>query len=131
MTTRKISTVLVSCLGFVLVAAPVFAADAPAKSDAPAKPAADAKKPAADAKKPAADAKAAAGSSAAAAKPAAKDPNAPAMPANLSDSPYATGAPAITGGFTDTSQGGTKGSGDPLAVPPGVRPGGAQAPAGK
>src|SRR5687767_14725139 len=37
---------------------------------------------------------------------------------SLSDSPYANGAPPITGGFTDTTQGGKKTSGDPLAIPP-------------
>jgi membrane protein involved in colicin uptake len=108
----NLSITLAACLGLALVATPVFAADAPAKT-------------AADAKKPAADAKAAA------AKPAAKDPNAPAMPANLSDSPYGNGAPAITGGYTDTSQGGTKGSGDPLAAPPTRTGAPGAAPAGK
>lgn len=39
---------------------------------------------------------------------------------SLSDSPYEKGAPPITGGYTDTSQGGTKTSGDPLAAPPGA-----------
>jgi hypothetical protein len=53
------------------------------------------------------------------------------MPSNLSDSPYANGAPAVTGGYTDTTQGGKKGSGDPNAIPP-MAPGGAgQPPAAK
>ena len=50
----------------------------------------------------------------------------PAEPAkdkpSLSDSPYKNGPPPITGGYTDTSQGGTKGSGDMQALPPGVKP---------
>jgi hypothetical protein len=51
---------------------------------------------------------------------------------SLSNSPYQNGAPPITGGFTNTSQG-AKTSGDPMAVPargygefrpkPGNRPG--------
>jgi len=41
---------------------------------------------------------------------------------SLSDSPYKNGPPPITGGYTDTSQGGTKGSGDMQALPPGVKP---------
>ncbi len=44
---------------------------------------------------------------------------------SLSDSPYKNGPPPITGGYTDTSQGGTKGSGDMQALPPGVKPPGA------
>src|SRR2546421_9253103 len=36
------------------------------------------------------------------------------------DSPYKNGAPAITGGYTDTSQGGTKTSGDMPAPPTGL-----------
>jgi hypothetical protein len=48
------------------------------------------------------------------------DGAAPKSGKSLSDSPYQNGAPPITGGFTDTSQGGKKTSGDPLAVPPGV-----------
>jgi len=34
------------------------------------------------------------------------------------DSPYKNGPPPITGGYTDTSQGGTKTSGDMPAPPP-------------
>jgi hypothetical protein len=37
---------------------------------------------------------------------------------SITDSPYANGPPAITGGYTDTSQGGKKTSGDPQALPP-------------
>src|SRR5262249_38745095 len=37
---------------------------------------------------------------------------------SITDSPYTNGPPPITGGYTDTSQGGTKGSGDPQALPP-------------
>ena len=37
---------------------------------------------------------------------------------SISDSPYTNGPPPITGGYTDTSQRGTKGSGDPNALPP-------------
>jgi hypothetical protein len=36
------------------------------------------------------------------------------------DSPYKNGPPPVTGAYTDTSQGGTKGSGDPAAMPPNV-----------
>ena len=50
---------------------------------------------------------------------AAEEAKAPAKP-SMSDSPYKNGPPPITGGYTDTSQGGTKGSGDPLAIPPSV-----------
>jgi hypothetical protein len=96
-TTRNLSIALASCLGLALTAAPIWAADAPA----PAKKA-----------------------DAAAAKPAA-DPNAPKAPESLSDSPYSNGPPAVTGGYTDTTQGGKKGSGDPNAIPP---PAGAAAP---
>lgn len=49
-------------------------------------------------------------------------PSPPAAKKSLSDSPYSNGAPPITGGFTDTSQGGTRTSGDPMAAPPGVAP---------
>jgi hypothetical protein len=109
-TTRNLSIALASCLGLALTT-PLWAADGAATAKNPA-----------------------AGSSASDAKPAAaaKDPNAPAMPSSLSDSPYANGAPAVTGGYTDTTQGGKKGSGDPNAIPPGVGPGGAaQPPAAK
>ena len=58
---------------------------------------------------------------------AAEDAKAPSKP-SMSDSPYKNGAPPITGGYTDTSQGGTKGSGDPLAIPPSVT--GQKAPGG-
>jgi hypothetical protein len=34
------------------------------------------------------------------------------------DSPYKTGPPAVTGGYTDTSQGGSKTSGDMPVAPP-------------
>jgi hypothetical protein len=51
------------------------------------------------------------------------------MPSNLADSPYANGAPVVTGGYTDTTQGGKKSSGDPNALPPGV--GGGQPPGAK
>lgn len=101
-TTRNLSIALASCLGLALTTTPLWAAD----------DAATAKKPAAGSSA-ASDAKPAAGAAS-----AAKDPNAPAMPANLSDSPYANGAPAVTGGYTDTTQGGKKGSGDPNAIPP-------------
>lgn len=37
---------------------------------------------------------------------------------SLSESPYENGPPPSTGGFTDTSQGGTKGTGT-LSAPPG------------
>ncbi len=37
---------------------------------------------------------------------------------SITDSPYTNGPPAITGGYTDTSQGGAKTSGDPQALPP-------------
>ena len=40
--------------------------------------------------------------------------------ASATDSPYKNGPPPITGGYTDTSQGGAKGSGDPAALPPNV-----------
>jgi hypothetical protein len=36
------------------------------------------------------------------------------------DSPYKNGPPPITGGYTDTTQGGTKTSGDMPAPPPGL-----------
>jgi hypothetical protein len=49
------------------------------------------------------------------------DGAAPPSGKSHTDSPYANGAPAITGGFTDTSQGGKKTSGDPMAIPPGVQ----------
>jgi hypothetical protein len=39
---------------------------------------------------------------------------------SITDSPYTNGPPAITGGYTDTSQGGTKTSGDMAASPPGA-----------
>ena len=53
-----------------------------------------------------------------AAEPAADGAAKPSM----SDSPYKSGPPPITGGYTDTSQGGTKGSGDASALPPGIKP---------
>jgi hypothetical protein len=37
---------------------------------------------------------------------------------SLSESPYKSGPPAVTGGYTDTSQGGTKTSGDAPIPPP-------------
>ena len=49
---------------------------------------------------------------------------------SLSESPYKNGPPPITGGYTDTSQGGTKGSGDMQALPPGVGKNPAAPPAG-
>jgi hypothetical protein len=98
-TTRNLSIALASCLGLALVTTPLRAADGEATAKKPAAGSPDAK-PAGGAAAPA------------------KDPSAPAMPANLSDSPYATGAPAVTGGYTDTTQGGKKGSGDPNAIPP-------------
>jgi hypothetical protein len=98
-TTRNFSIALASCLGLALATTPLWAADG----------AAAAKKPA-DGASAASDAKSTAG--------AAKDSSAPAMPSSLSDSPYANGAPAVTGGYTDTTQGGKKGSGDPNAIPP-------------
>ena len=36
---------------------------------------------------------------------------------SITDSPYQNGPPAVTGGYTDTSQGGAKTSGD-MPVPP-------------
>jgi hypothetical protein len=39
---------------------------------------------------------------------------------SITDSPYTNGPPAITGGYTDTSQGGAKTSGDMAASPPGA-----------
>lgn len=59
------------------------------------------------------------------AKPAEKKPS-------ISDSPYSGGPPPVTGGFTDTWQGGKKTSG---AIPQGIisggtASGGAEAPAG-
>lgn len=50
-----------------------------------------------------------------AAKPAAQPT--PEKKPSLSDSPYSGGPPPITGGFTDTWQGGKKTSG---AIPPGL-----------
>ncbi|MGH7896588.1 MAG: hypothetical protein ACREQQ_01470 [Candidatus Binatia bacterium] len=35
------------------------------------------------------------------------------------ESPYKSGPPPVTGGYTDTSRDGTKTSGDPQAAPPG------------
>jgi hypothetical protein len=37
---------------------------------------------------------------------------------SLTDSPYKNGAPPVTGGYTDTSQGGAKTSGDMPVAPP-------------
>jgi hypothetical protein len=37
---------------------------------------------------------------------------------SMSDSPYKNGPPPITGGYTDTTQGGTKTSGDMPVMPP-------------
>jgi len=37
---------------------------------------------------------------------------------SLTDSPYKNGPPPISGGYTDTSQGGTKTSGDMPVAPP-------------
>jgi hypothetical protein len=47
---------------------------------------------------------------------------------SMSDSPYKNGPPPITGGYTDTSQGGTKGSGEmpPNPMAPGGKDAGAQ-----
>ena len=36
---------------------------------------------------------------------------------SATDSPYKNGPPPVTGGYTDTSRGGTKTSGDPQAAP--------------
>lgn len=59
----------------------------------------------------------------------AQSPTPPPAKKSLSDSPYSSGPPPITGGFTDTSQGGTRTSGDPMAAPPGVAPAGKPTPA--
>jgi hypothetical protein len=39
---------------------------------------------------------------------------------SLTDSPYKNGPPPVSGGYTDTSQGGTKTSGDMPVLPPGA-----------
>ncbi len=95
---RRIGT---SIAGLVLLGATMaVAADAPAA----AKPA-DEKAPATAAKP-------------ADAKPAKKEYMSKTPDGkSISDSPYASGPPAITGGFTDTTQGGTHTSGDYPVAP--------------
>ena len=108
--------VWVPVLGFVLATtAPATAADGASVPVAKA-PSAKAAPEKAAPEKAAAD-------KATAAKAAAPKPAASKMMTttpegkSISDSPYANGPPAITGGFTDTTQGGTKTSGDFPVIP--------------